>query len=549
MSLKLGIMLDSYNVPFWVNTIIDRVLDNPNIELKLVVLNNGDQSSQKRTFLQKVIQNKFLYHRYLVWERKRISSYLETLKDCDISKKLEDVSCLPVIPIGKKFVHRFEPEDVAKIKEHQLDVILRFGFKIIKGEILNTAGLGVWSYHHGDNDEYRGGPAGFWELYENNPLSGVTLQVLSEKLDGGIVLNKINRRTDPTSPLRNRYSLQETGVMLLMEALNFVALQNFTPEQFYSYYSESSRPYNKKLYRGPKNWQMIFFIGKMFFCFFKKRVLENNKREQWNIGVIQRGDIELKNSHLENVHWYIPDESRFVADPFIVTRNDQVYLFVEDYLYKNKRGHIAVIEMDKNHKFSKPYPVLETDFHLSFPFMLEHDNELYMIPEQAQSNQIVLYQCTEFPKTWVEKKVLFDDFPAVDTVLYFYKNKWWLFTTRIEPCNKENNLFIYHSDSLWGEWTSHSLNPVKTDIRGSRMAGNIFLKDGKMIRPAQNGLKRYGGSVIFYEILTLSENEFEERTVCEILPEKSRPFSDAFHTINFSDTTITVDGSRAIRKY
>jgi hypothetical protein len=497
MTLKLGIMLDSYDVPFWVNTIIDKISDNPNIELKLVILNNGDQSSQKRTLWQKVIENKFLYHRYLAWERKRIASYLETLKDCNISQKLDDIACLPVIPIGKKFIHRFDPKDVKEIQKFQLDVILRFGFKIIKGEILNIARFGVWSYHHGDNDEYRGGPAGFWELYENNPLSGVTLQVLSEKLDGGMILNKINRRTDFTSPLRNRYSLQESGVMLLMETLNFVALQNFTKELFFAHYSESTKPYNKKLYRGPKNWQMFIFIGKMFFRFFKKRVLKNSKREQWNIGVIPGNDLDMNKKHLENVHWFAPDESRFVADPFILIRNGKVYLFVEDYIYKNKRGHIAVVEMDKNYNFSKPYPVLETDFHLSFPFILEHDNELYMIPEQSQSNQIVLYQCTDFSRTWEKKKVLFDDFPAADTVIHFYKNKWWLFTTRVEPCNKENNLFIYHSDSLWGEWKAHTLNPVKTDIRGSRMAGNIFLKNGKIIRPAQNGLKRYGGQLFF----------------------------------------------------
>jgi hypothetical protein len=42
----------------------------------------------------------------------------------------------------------------------------------------------VWSYHHGDNEFYRGGPPHFWELYEKAPLSGVILQVLTEELDG-----------------------------------------------------------------------------------------------------------------------------------------------------------------------------------------------------------------------------------------------------------------------------------------------------------------------------------------------------------------------------
>src|SRR5262249_24509512 len=95
---------------------------------------------------------------------------------------------IPVRPLKTRFVDRFSPEDVASIRAHDLDVVLRFGFNIIKGDILSTARFGVWSYHHDDNDQYRGGPAQFWEIYEGNRVSGVILQVLTEKLDGGRVI-------------------------------------------------------------------------------------------------------------------------------------------------------------------------------------------------------------------------------------------------------------------------------------------------------------------------------------------------------------------------
>src|SRR6266567_2602478 len=78
---------------------------------------------------------------------------------------------------------------------------------ILAGEILTAARYGVWSYHHGDNDFYRGGPPHFWELCERAPLSGVILQVLTEELDGGVVLCKSLFATQPTVMVsRNRFA-------------------------------------------------------------------------------------------------------------------------------------------------------------------------------------------------------------------------------------------------------------------------------------------------------------------------------------------------------
>lgn len=49
---------------------------------------------------------------------------------------------------------------------------------------------GVWSFHHDDKMRYRGGPPAFWEIYRRDPHTGVVLQRLTERLDGGVVLRK-----------------------------------------------------------------------------------------------------------------------------------------------------------------------------------------------------------------------------------------------------------------------------------------------------------------------------------------------------------------------
>src|SRR6185312_10383200 len=92
---------------------------------------------------------------------------------------------------------------VDAIRAYDLDVILRFGFGILRGEILTTPRYGVWSFHHGDELRYRGGPPCFWEIYRGDPVTGAILQRLTEKLDAGIVLRKGYLRTIPYSYARS----------------------------------------------------------------------------------------------------------------------------------------------------------------------------------------------------------------------------------------------------------------------------------------------------------------------------------------------------------
>ncbi len=98
-----------------------------------------------------------------------------------------------------KYSQYFTESDLKKIKSYNLDMILRFGFNIIRGEILQLPTYGVWSFHHGDYLKYRGGPPAFWEIYNEDRWSGAILQRLTDKLDDGIVLYKSQFETDLSS--------------------------------------------------------------------------------------------------------------------------------------------------------------------------------------------------------------------------------------------------------------------------------------------------------------------------------------------------------------
>lgn len=66
-----------------------------------------------------------------------------------------------------------------------VDVVVRFGFGMLRGRILELPRFGVLSYHPGDIREYRGQPGGFWEFLDGESEMGVTVQRLNETLDGG----------------------------------------------------------------------------------------------------------------------------------------------------------------------------------------------------------------------------------------------------------------------------------------------------------------------------------------------------------------------------
>ena len=89
----------------------------------------------------------------------------------------------------------YKKEDLNKIIDNDIDVLIRCGSGILRGEILNICKFGVISFHHGDNQEFRGSPAGFWETYFQVEKTGFIIQRLNNELDGGDVLFKGSIRT------------------------------------------------------------------------------------------------------------------------------------------------------------------------------------------------------------------------------------------------------------------------------------------------------------------------------------------------------------------
>jgi hypothetical protein len=193
-------------------------------------------------------------------------------------------------------------------------------------------------------------------------------------------------------------------------------------------------------------------------------------------------------------------------------------------------------------------PILEKKYHLSFPniFSLEENNQKkwYMIPETHENKTIDLYRAVNFPLEWEYEMTLMKDVVAVDSTVFYYASKWWLFTSlETEPNSINKNLSAFYSDAFPSvDWNPHPLNPLCSDSANSRMAGAVFLNSetGLLNRPAQNCRKDYGKETNINEIIELNTSSYKEKTIKTFIPERNL-HAVCTHTFNYSTSYLLRD--------
>jgi hypothetical protein len=239
-----------------------------------------------------------------------------------------------------------------------------------------------------------------------------------------------------------------------------------------------------------------------------------------------------------------PPPAIFWADPFVISENDQYYIFVEEFVYSLNKAHISVLTIDECGNFLSSAKIIDREYHMSYPFIFKHENYWYMIPETSKNKTIQLYKCQEFPYKWKFEKNLMENVIAKDSTLFFYDDLWWLFTSIDQTDNISGagtELFLFYTDNfLNGKWRSHPLNPVVSDARKARPAGKIFMHEGRIFRPSQDCAGRYGKSFSINEIVRLTENEYEEFVVTSVYPLWDKKLLGT-HTFNSHNDISVID--------
>jgi hypothetical protein len=435
-------------------------------------------------------------------------------------------------------VHRFEPADVAEIRRHGLDFIIRFGFDILAGEILSAARYGVWSYHHGDEQRFRGAPPGFWEIFHDEPSTGVLLQRLTERLDNGSVLFKGRFRTAITYPanIDRTYLGSADWIALCIKRIaggdsRFV----FAPGP------HSEAP----MLRAPTNRTFLRFGIRQIGRIGKTVVRRTCFADAWNVGYARCSRRQVINGmRTEAVTWATPPPgSRYLADPMVVQEPQGAKVYAEEYRYF---GHGRLVSLDWPSGFSWDRAGLECDLgrHASYPFVFRHQGDLWMVPESCALRKVVLLKKSP-GGGWEHVCDLIDDAVLADPTLLFRDERWWLFAAdgRGTP---HTRLLIFHAPTLTGPWVPHRLNPVKVDVTGARPAGPLFEVDGILYRPAQDCAAGYGRAITIQRVIELSIDAFCELEVARVEPARDSAYPDGVHTLAVADDGLFLDGNKKV---
>ena len=514
--LRIGILLDSMDVPRWVNKIIADIQSSGFARVVFVGLNTPKELPRKSLRDKLKFYLRFgIYIYYQNWDYRRNKQQPDAFENISARTLLEGAEVVPLPPIQKGFVDRFEPADVDRVKNAQLDVVFRFGFRIIKGEILNAARYGMWSFHHDDNRQYRGAPALFWEIYEGNPVSGSILQVLTEKLDGGRVIYRSQSSTDFGSLHRNRNAVYWKTAEFALRRLKDLYLNGWEYIQSLDTYNETD-PYVRGIFRKPTNWQMLRLLSKMLARSLGSRIesLFFQKRVHWFMAVRKWDSTAELGGNMQLFKPVLAPPDRFYADPFVFSSRGEDYVFFEDYRYHANKAVISCAKISESGALSEPIVVLDKPYHLSYPFLFEWQSSIYMIPESKANGTVEMYRAIDFPYKWELEKILMNNVLAVDATIFEHLGKFWLFANMALPgCSTHDELFLFHSDSPLGEWHAHPKNPIVSDVCGARPAGKIFQEKGALIRPAQDCSVCYGYAISFNRIEVISETDYRESRI------------------------------------
>lgn len=518
--LRVGVVLDSYTSSAWVAKVIEDIQSSGFARLELVLL-DGDSGQGKSSLLMK-LRNRWrfaFFHLYERWDYQRNKADHDALAATDISSLLNGVPSISLHFNRRECSDSIADNELAEIRNYDLDVLFCFGSHARQGSILGTARYGLWSFHYGDISASCSSPPLLWELIERNPVSGSYLQIFSESLDGGRIIYQSHSSTDQISLYCSRNPIYWKTAEFALRCLRQLQLQG--TDYIQSLSARSDWITDRRHKNGePKNLQMIFFMGRYLSRWFRARAtpLRSGPGTKWFIA-IRRRTAAHRFDDTSNYRLMPCPDDRFYADPFLFEKDGKTYLFFEDFRYSEGRALISCCELGPDGTPGLPVEVLRCPYHLSYPFVFENEGEIYMIPETRGNRTVELYRATSFPTTWTQDAVLLSDVHAVDATIQKVNGRFWMFAgVSNGSYSNSDELCLFFADALVGPWKPHRNNPVLSDVRRSRPAGLLFYEEGRLIRPSQDCGKAYGYALVFSEVLTLTETEYEEREISRIEP-------------------------------
>ena len=448
--LRVGVMIDSLTTSAWVAKIIEDIKESDFSDISLVIINDSEVNQPS---LQKSMVGRWdlkLFHHYERWDYEKYKTSPDAMAPRDLSIILSGIESITVNLDRSCSPDSFD-NNLLQIRAANLDVIFLFGFRTLRNESLNLANYGVWSFRLGDKRDDNGNVPLFWELYEKNYVSGSLLQVVNGLPDGGCVIYRSHSATDFTSLYRSRNPVYWKTAEFALRRLRDLDSRGWGYIESLATCAEL--PVHAGSKSGiPSNMQMMLLFWRLARAslLVKMSSRVTSRFEQWFLAIRKRSIDHSFGDALE-YHIVRPPLDRFYADPFLFKRDGKTYLFFEDYRYKESQAIISCAELNFEGSLIGPVEVLRRPYHLSYPFVIEHEGSIYMIPETRQNGTVELYRADNFPVSWSLVSILLKEVGVVDATIHQANGKFWMFAGLANGAYSScDELGLFYAESLFG---------------------------------------------------------------------------------------------------
>ncbi|MBN2046665.1 MAG: hypothetical protein JW750_02380 [Anaerolineaceae bacterium] len=513
--IRFGILLHSTELPAWAIHALKAVAAAGDAECRALILTKDGKPTAST--------HGPFYDRLHALDHRLFASAPYARTPVDLRPLYPD---LPIIQINTL-------DDLCLINS-SIDLLLQFNGDLPQTELLDASAFGLWTY----SPEHAEHPFGFWEVAEQAPETTASLYAVTREQPSPEIIDQAALQTHPHSPAQNRDFIHWASAAFLPRQLR--RLRELGAEQFYresrAKYAAPAVP-PKSI---PNRQQMIKETLKLGSRVLRRSIQKACFHDQWRL--LYQFDAHPP-FHFETFSEIKPPPDRMWADPHVIAAYGKYFIFIEEMIFSKQRGHLAVMEMDEEGNYTAPVPVLEKDYHLSYPFVFQDENTYYMIPESAENRTIDLYECESFPTRWKHKMTLMSDVLALDTTLLHAYGKWWMFTALAanEGAFPQTELYLFHADHfLTAQWMPCALNPIKSDIKSARPAGQCFRDGDKWFRISQDCSGRYGYGFNISEIIELSASHYAEEVRQKVVPDWNKAYL-ATHTFSTSSRLTVID--------
>jgi hypothetical protein len=535
-ALRIGILANTRGLPAYAASIVASFQQATFIEVvRLIVVCAPDAAPAPKSL-----------YRHLVAKLEQC----ESPSDDDPLAPVPFPTELGTLPLFE--VQTLKSGDIA-LSEHEagvlradhLDVLLDFSSTDVRGDWTAVAHHGLWRFNPGNSELDRGWPFLARELLEGDPLTAIELVRVGAHYTDDRVLSRIEYSSSPYPSIRKNATAPYWGARHLFLQL----LQDL--HRFGSgYLSERSVASRRRLdpahRREPPLRNVVGWIGTQMMRRGVRKILRKPCGLTWKLA-IRNSDVPLfrqpDGTALGEFRWLENPPGHFWADPFLITKDGDTWLFFEDMDDQAGFASIACGLVTETGELREVRPALTIGSHLSYPQIIEADGQLFMIPETAATGGVDLYRARRFPDDWVfEKRLL--NFPAVDSTIFRHAGTWWMCTSPMAVPSHAPITWLFRADSILGPWHHDPAGPVSLSAACARGAGNVLFDSGALLRPSQDCAISYGRALIFNRVDNL-EGRYAEHEMARVEPGWKANLIGV-HTYNRSGHWEVIDGQFAV---